>query len=592
MFGNSDAEFTGDKVDLRRGPWAGNQVKTLSMLKFVEEDDTCRGRHWGLPGRVVSAAVVGVLLAWSLVLAFSTVQPCPVSRDWDVMRDVSIAQSILDGRYPEDPVLRGEISWYNPLTGLVLLALHYVTGMPLMRLSVVAGPFLNLLAPAGFYVLAAALFGRAAALAGLCLVLFGKEGALPLWTCAYSPWLLASVYSLGLLFLTLAAFVKALRGGSTGLFCLTGLMLGIAFLGHTAPAIIAGGVMLLLTLWECGRLRFVERQSGDAGRLLFRFLAVLVVAFFVSLPYTGPILWRYQFQVLNPWPSLYASQNMELQNLAARIQEAVSLRNGLALFGAVMLLRWRRRLEVKLMACWVVVVGALVVQHYVWQALRLNGVVLPALVPGHHAGIHLSAVRTVLFGVGVASLGELGGMAAARLLRRMTGKPARDRVWRLAGAAAAVVCCGAGLYWSNPYGERVDFKPPAGTAYHDLYVRYLPMYEWIRENIPPEAVFLCPKENLGIQVVMPAARKLVNPMLLYSNPYVDRGKLTLRQDAILKALVNGDGKSLCDEAGSYPGLFLLLEEPVDKKPPFSTELHGAGGTVLYEVHPCWQAATD
>ena len=117
------------------------------------------------------------------------------------------------------------------------------------------------------------------------------------------------------------------------------------------------------------------------------------------------------------------------------------------------------------------------------------------------------------------------------------------------------------------------------------------MYAWIRDNTPAEAVFLCPAENLGVQVVMPAGRKLVNPMLLYSNPYVDRGKLTLRQDVILKAMEAGNREELCKEAEIFPLLFLLLEETADKQLPFTTERYRAGGTVLYEVHPCWETVT-
>ncbi|HOH31884.1 MAG TPA: hypothetical protein PLC40_19560, partial [Candidatus Hydrogenedentes bacterium] len=80
--------------------------------------------------------------------------------------------------------------------------------------------------------------------------------------------------------------------------------------------------------------------------------------------------------------------------------------------------------------------------------------------------------------------------------------------------------------------------------------------------------------------------KLVNPMLLYFNPYVDRGPKTLRQEAILEALDKGDKDALCEEAKVYPILLLLLEEPVEKAPPFATEIHRAGGSVLFEIHSC------
>jgi len=560
------------------------------MLNFFEGENA-NGGGSVVVGRIISAAVVGALLAWALVLALRAVEPCQVPREWDSMRDISIAQALLDGGYPEDPVLRGEISWYNPMTGVILCVLHHLTGLSLMRLAVIAGPFLNLLAPAAFYFLVAGLFGRGAGLAGLLLVLFGKDGALPLWTCAYSPWLLASVYALGLLFLTLAFFFRAFCEESPRFFFLTGVLLGVTFLSHTAPAIVAGGTMSLMTLWEVSRLWFRERKRHEARMLALHFLAALCIAFFVSLPFSGPILWRYQFHVLNPWPSLYAFQNVELENLPAQIRQAFSVRNGIALIGLLTLFRHRNRPEVRLTACWALVVCALLVQHYLWQALKVRGVVITGLVPGHHAGIHLAAVRTLLFGVGVVSLGILVGAGVAWAWRKISGRDIGKSLLYRVTAALAVIACALILYGSNPYEERIDFKPPGGTAYFDLYERYLPMYAWIRDNTPAEAVFLCPAENLGVQVVMPAGRKLVNPMLLYSNPYVDRGKLTLRQDVILKAMEAGNREELCKEAEIFPLLFLLLEETADKQLPFTTERYRAGGTVLYEVHPCWETVT-
>ncbi len=508
-------------------------------------------------------------------------------REWDVLRDISIAQSLEDGAYPEDPSLSGEVSWYNPLTGMLLASVRSLNGQSLMRIAVMAGPFVNILAPAAFYLLVALLFGHSAALAGLCLFLFGKEGTSPShWTCAYTPWLLAPVYSTGLLFLTLALFKKALEKKTAGYFIMAGLLLGITFLAHTAPAVIAGATMTLLTIVEMYRAVRRDGLPGEARRLAACLFMSLCIAFFVSLPYTGPILWRYQFQVRNPWPSLYASQNVELQNLTEQIWNSCSLRNLIALLGIVGLFPGRSRLEVRLLTCWCLVVCTLMVQQYVWQALRLNGIILPSIVPGHHAAIHLAAVRNVLFGTGILFLGKwVYRFFACTTSRIKTSGSVRLSlesfcIWTM--AALAGLC----LYVANPYSRRVDFQPPGGTAHHDLYERHVPMYEWIRDNIPPEAVILCPDETLGINVVMPSGRKLVNPMLLYFNPYVDRGPKTLRQEALLDALNTGNKAALCEQSKDYSMLLLLLDEPVDKTPPFSTELHRAGGSVLFEIHTC------
>jgi len=560
-------------------------VKFCLGSKLTESTDAPAGT--GYLRALLSTGIAIILLGWSLSRACSTVAPCQMPREWDVLRDISIAQSLEEGRYPEDTSLAGEISWYNPLTGALLAIVRVFNEQSLMRIAVVSGPYINLLAPTAFYLLTALWFGHGAALAGLCLYLFGKDGASPsTWTCAYSPWLLASAYSAGLLFLTLATFKKALEKKTSGFFIAAGLLLGLTFLGHTAPAVIAGGSMVLLTGMEsCRMARQMDGRRG-VSHLVFLLFLSLTIAFFASLPYTGPILWRYQFHVLNPGPSRYASQNVELQNLPEQIWTIFSMRNLIALFGAAGLCSQWRRLEVRALACWSLTVIVLMVQHYAWQALRLNGIVIPSIVPGHHAVIHLAAVRTVLFGTGIVFAGKWAYRFLAFLALRL--KPSCNKCLGMEPfcTGALVVLAGLCLYLTNPYSRRVDFLPPAGTAHHDLYERHVPMYEWIRDTTPPEATVLCPDETLGIKIVLPSGRKLVNPMLLYFNPYVDRGPKTLRQEAILEALDKGDKDALCEEAKVYPILLLLLEEPVEKAPPFATEIHRAGGSVLFEIHSC------
>lgn len=508
-------------------------------------------------------------------------------REWDVLRDIGIAQSLEDGRYPEDPVLAGEISWYNPLTALLLTVTRFVSGISLMRIAVLSGPIINLLAPVAFYVLVFVLFGHGAALAALFLFLFGKDGTTPsYWTCAYSPWLLAPLYSSGLLFFTLALFKNAIEKKSNAYFIATGLMLGLTFLGHTAPAVIAGATMALLTAVEAWRQKGTKGQRNEACFLISRFLILVLVAFFVSLPYTGPLLWRYQFHIQNPWPSLYASQNVELQNFPEQFYNAFMLRNGIALLGAIVVFYRYRGKAARLMVCWAIVVCAFLIQQYVWQLLRLKDIIIPSVVPGHHAAIHLSALRTIFFGIGIVTLGKI----TSRLLIYSTSSLSfigkQTLLLRQGCICLFVIVTGVCLYLKNPYSRRIDFQPPAGTAHENLYERHVPMYEWIRDNTSPDAVFLCPDENLGIKVVMPAGRKLVNPMLLYFNPYVNRGPLTLRKEKILKALEKHDSESLCQASRDFPSLYLLLDEPVAEIPPSSIEVHQTGGSRLFELHPC------
>ena len=79
----------------------------IHMQIFWKEHRAGRRTRGNIAAVILPSLVAGVLLGWSLILAWNAVEPCQVSREWDILRDMGIAQSILDGRYPEDPVLAG-----------------------------------------------------------------------------------------------------------------------------------------------------------------------------------------------------------------------------------------------------------------------------------------------------------------------------------------------------------------------------------------------------------------------------------------------------------------------------------------------------
>ena len=117
------------------------------------------------------------------------------------------------------------------------------------------------------------------------------------------------------------------------------------------------------------------------------------------------------------------------------------------------------------------------------------------------------------------------------------------------------------------------------------------MYEWILRNTPPEAVFLCRDDSVAMTVVMPAARKLLFPMLIYSNPFVDIGSLAQDNARVIDAVKAGDREAFCTEASRYAGLYMLVKEddltPPDHTPgPFFAEVYRAGGLVVLKGAPC------
>ncbi|MCK5861944.1 MAG: hypothetical protein KAH38_05635, partial [Candidatus Hydrogenedentes bacterium] len=514
---------------------------------------------------------VGALCGFSLSAAILASHECQWPAEWDTLRDMGMAQTLLDGNYPADPILSDETLWYNPLTGALIATASRILDLPLNLTSIAIGPYVNLLAPLGIAVLLALLFGRAAAIAGVCAVLFAKDPQTSFWVNAcYSPWLLAPLYSLGLFFLTLTTCYYATAKRSFIGHLAAGLLLGITFMTHTAPALIIGGVLVLTLCVEtpvrwCKNRKVcpcdtppLKKQDRQLWRLPLYFFILLAAAFITSLPYTWSILRHYHFNVENPFPSLFAADYVTLAQLPDRLREAVNWRNALALAGTVVLLsRCRRSAGARFVLYWLLVVLAFTCQHYVWQALLSRGIVLTAFVPGHHAAIHLSAVRAVLFAVGASTLGAQTLQLLHRPLTWKYGDAGKETL-RRTGALSGVLLAGLILYLANPLSTRVDFITPDRALYHEFHEQNIPMYQWILENTAPSAVFLCEEESIGMTVVMPTGRKLAAVMLLYSNPYVPVAPLFEAQEKLFDAIERGDKDTFCQWAKEYPSLYLLV----------------------------------
>src|SRR5947209_973037 len=107
-----------------------------------------------------------------------------------------------------------------------------------------AGAYLNLFAAITFYILVTHLFGRLVALAAAAAFLFAPIGDAPSWAAAtYSPWIFSQNLAQGFFYLTLLAFFKAVGSQQWRWHFIVGILLGVTFLGHTAPAVILGTII-------------------------------------------------------------------------------------------------------------------------------------------------------------------------------------------------------------------------------------------------------------------------------------------------------------------------------------------------------------
>ena len=524
------------------------------------------------------------MLAYPLVMALRATQvPWPLF--WDACRDLGLANVIRAGHYPADACYPGEVNWYNPLMATLTALGGWISGAPLPAVNVALGPWLNLLGPVVFAVLIARLANTWVALAAVAFLLFGKPIDQPIWsTAAYSPWLLAPNTTQALFFLTLLLLFLALQRDRWPWHAATGLAWGVTFLGHTAPALAIGGIYLVLLAWTQVARWF---GSGERASWLGFFLAASV-AFVVSLPYTGPIFWKYQFHVVNEWPSVFADPYVELAQLPERLRGLLYPYNALVLLGFIVAARHaRKHLAMRLLVAWALVAAAFLAQHYLWQWLRQRGVLVTGLVPGHHALVLAYGAKASLFGLGT---GALAAWSMSRWDRAasLRGPRLPRRVYSVGFLLFIVVL------FTMRHAPLLSVWPAYRQSrnpehYEAVSADAMATYDWICANTDINDVFLAEYVE-AVTLVQPTGRKLVATMLFYSNPYLDAMQRLTDTHAMHDALAANDEAAFRKLAAPYHVGYVLLQGDLHTKieaaaPDFITPLWQHGAVAIYGVAP-------
>ncbi len=457
--------------------------------------------------KIIADLIVIALCGFAFVKAIQTTGDLRWPYDLDQFREIGIAQSILDHRYGTDHLYRGETIWYNPLTSIVVATLTRSTSTPVYLVVTRAGPYLNLLGPIAFYILVAYLFERWTALAATSAFLFAPIGEAPGWAAAtYSPWLFSPNFTQAFFYFGLASYAKALRSTSWRWEVATGFLLGLTFLGHTAPAVILGAIIVLTTL-----RRLISAGENRAKRLRAP-LIILATAFIVSLPFTFSILFHYHLRVANPVPGNWLYPSVDLKNLPELLGSFLSWFTLVALVGLGAMIKSADRHHRKaLLLVWLIIAVAAVslneLQQFISPDLHLM------LVPAHHFLFYLHALEDIFFGVGLVWICRFCAQALPTFFRtRVRAQPAIVGV--------AILCFLLAAFPS--YSKRFDFTKAREHAIgFQERADYFDAYRWILENTKPENVFLSLSGDLDLSIVGPADRKtVVTCQPEFSNPYV------------------------------------------------------------------------
>ena len=491
-----------------------------------------------LPQGLALVLLVG-MTAFALLTGIATVRGLSWPYEADLLRDIGSAQALLDGRFGADPLYLDERAWYSPLVPALIAGLSALTGWDLPTVYAQAGAYLNILGPIGFAVLLWALFDGSVAVAGTAGYLFLVNGNLPGWVAAtYSPWLFSVTFMQGPFFLALAAVYRLCRGtGSFLAWGAIGALGGVCFLGHLAPALLLGTIVS--GLWIASTWKTVREGGRSAVRRnLLNFMLCAAVAFVVSLPLLASILFHYGLRIQNPNPSAWLYGLLTMEGLPQLWSATPNAALVLALVGVVVVMRGTAPPNGRrLLLLWVG--GAAL--FFIWA--HLNGralasgapLPLPALVPSFHFFVYLRAVQAVFFGVGFAkAIAWLTGRIPARL----TPQGRRQR----APAAVLFVVFLVALVLPTLGGYRLrgDFVDARREALRRDGADYRSAYRWLLQHTSPEDVFVC-EDELSLNLVAPAGRKLVATDVNFSNPYVDhRPRITARA-AMLAAAREGQG---------------------------------------------------
>ena len=483
----------------------------------------------------LAIAMIGVALYLAIQATLGLVWPCEV----DFYRDMGGAQAVLDGFPGYDPAYLGEINWYNPFQPTLLAALSWVSGLPLHMVFTRFGPYVNLLGPIGFVLMARKLMPAWAAVAALGAYLFLGNPLVPSWFQAtYSPWAWPMDFAQGFFYLTMAAYVRALETRRVFWEIATGMLLGLTFLAHTAPTLIVVALLTSMTLFA-GR--------GERLVAIRRYAIIGFVSLFVASPYLLPLVINYKLNVLNRAPS-------EHENIGVKFIFVNLLRTRAAVavlgFVATLFLLFRSRAErteanasegiaSRVLLAFLVSAVALLGYGMLAQGLHHREIAyLPRVLPTYHFHLYAKSAESLFFGVGLfATVGwllrqwrshrgdelpSLSDKTAGKLdadSGEKAGKPGSSSPhegWAVGLALVAIVALHFpqhlnGVELSQFREDSEKFAKEGGR---------IGLYHWLLDNTKPTDVFLADM-HVALWAVSAADRKVVCLGDQYSNLYVD-----------------------------------------------------------------------
>jgi hypothetical protein len=526
--------------------------------------------------RVVGAVLAVACIAAVLSEGLRTVALASRPYDVDQYRDISAAQALADGGALSDPFYAGETIWYNPLVPALVAAVSRMFSLAPSEAFVAAGPWLNALSVAAFYLMVAFFFGDGPAVIALVSLLILPPHGDPVWSSpSYSPWLFPATFSLGLFYMGLVIVARALESDTWSSWLFTGAWLGLTFLSHTAPAII-------LAMCVTGA---VIARKDDAHRGPSRYMVLVTVfatAAVLSSPFLWSIVWRYHLHIVNAAPNTWVWESIDRRHIATLVRSWLSGWNIWVVAGIIAVsLRGQAPNTRPLVGLWGAAAAVMLVYGWIQQASANS--ILPAFIPQYHAYLHLRALSHVLVGVGVWWVGDAICAASAKGVARHY----RTAVAGIVGAAWIAAAITQSL---ADYRRRPAFRQHLASALDITWSdTRSDIRNRLRHQLSGDAVVLANAWD-SLTIVAANGRRVVAVPREFSNPFVKFEEREWAQRRMLDTLKSGDHDTFLRYAKLYDVGGVVLGagdaqrvDDLGRLPAGMTELSRRGDVVLYRL---------
>lgn len=513
---------------------------------------------WGLAGLMLLAA---------FVFQYSSTAGITVPAEEDFYRDLGAANGLLRELSARDPNLLGEVRWYNPLIPGIIAVISMISGASAFDLYAHAGVFLNLLGPIALFLFTARLWSLQAACFTLVAYLFlGPHDQLTSRYVTYSPWPWPYNFSQGPALLTLLALQWACRGERWLAFFVSGILLGLTFLSHTAPA----AIIALATVLLCAWLALTGTWTVSVSML--RLLTVGVTSLLVAAPLLLPLLLQYRFHTLNTAPAQFASLYVgEVARMTINGKNLIAIPTLVIMCLALVLrrpVRDARNIDISLFIAFAAASGSLFGYGMAAELLRSKGLDLPVLVPTFHFHLYVMLCLYIAFGIGMAWL--LGRAPGGERLRGL--------------ATPALVMAMIAFAWPG-YSGNLDTTRFVKNARmlaqrHELKA----LYDWCLASSDPDDVFLA-DDWFGQYSIGAAGRKLVVLDPIFTSPYVDHAARAEDRRAMFDAIARGDEQTFNRLADQYRIRYVLAVDNAMLSGLYTDQLTDTSRVALAQLQP-------